>query len=1221
MSLRLKFSILLIAWLIIILALGASILYIFNSLDQSLDILERSAVEHRLYQEMGTSVNVFFKNIKDWSVTGDNNSKKQAKEKLSALFKKSTELKETAGNREALKRIEKDLAHIQATTKIILDAESPKDNKEAAKEILRIEARKERILLEIEFVQSENIRRVSEIAAKGTDIKKNLRFYLSSLLAFGIIASLSLILLIRRVISNPFNDLMEATEKIGKGEFSYRIDSKRTDEIGIISNRFDEMVEKLQTSVNAEAQSYAAAKNQLLKLTVLYDLATTMASTVNLDELLKMIAAEISKLLNARVCIIRLFEENNLNIKSFYNKTNEQFDIPAENSIAEQVIKEKKPILIDLNNMSALCMPLYITGNIIGTLGLYDKTDSEGNKISFTDDNIETSIAFSSMAALAIEKAKLYDNLRKNEELALEAKKKKDILFDSVQGGIVTLNKDYIITSANKFMEHWTGIKTDEVIGKNAVDIFHKQGGICPHCVSKVTFETGQTNSITLSKEGDFAELTSYPIKDENDNVIESVVFIQDITDRILYHEEILSLYKEVAHTKDYLESFINNSADAIITSDLNGIIISWNPSAEKIYGFSEIEAVGEFLPFALPHTINTEKEYIERIKHRDILRNIETIRQKKDGSIIEVSLTLSPIKNTSGEIIGISGISRDISEKKRVETELIRRNQELSRLSFISSAMRETLQLEKLLRMVLTAATMSDGLGFNRAMLFLIDEKKDMIKGVMGVGPANHEEAWKIWEELSVKKRTLNEIMADIEKSPLKKDSYFDKLSRGIEISLKEKTILTKTVLEKTAFNITDVKQEKLSDIALIQQLGTHAYATVPLISKGRVIGVLWADNFFTNQLISDEDMNFLKGFSNQVASAIENARLFEQISRAEAELENIFRSISDMIFITDKEYTIKKINEAVVERIGKPVNEILGKKCYEIFHKMKEPWVECPHHKSVENKKSYIEEVKDDNLGGTFLTSNSPLFDSEGEFIGTVHVVRDVTELNNLREKLVSTQRMAALGEVAAKVAHEIRNPLVSVGGFARRLEKKLDGNLKEYAEIIAKEVGRLEDILKEILGFVKDIRIFKQEVNLNNLIDDIINLINVEIKEKNIVLVKELSNVPSVNVDIDRVREALLNIFNNAIQVLSINGRITVKTYTKGDYVVIAVEDTGPGIEDKDLPFIFVPFYTTKASGTGLGLAITNRIVEEHKGKIEVNSIIGKGTTFRVSFPKKQ
>ncbi|MEK7741725.1 MAG: PAS domain S-box protein, partial [Nitrospirota bacterium] len=396
-----------------------------------------------------------------------------------------------------------------------------------------------------------------------------------------------------------------------------------------------------------------------------------------------------------------------------------------------------------------------------------------------------------------------------------------------------------------------------------------------------------------------YAELTSYPIKDDAGNVIECVVFIEDITDRVLYHEEILSLYKEVAQTKEYLESLIENSADAIVTSDLDGNITSWNYGAERTFGYTADEAAGKFLLFVPQFLVDAEKEYIGKIKSGETLKDIETLRQRKDGTIIEVSLTLSPIKDTAGEVIGISGITRDISERKRVEKELVRRNQELSRLFFISSAMRGTLELDRLLRMVLTAVTMSDGLGFNRSILFLIDEKKGTIKGAMGVGPASSDEAWKIWEKLSIEMKTLPDILHDIETGPLRKDSFLDRLSMGMEIPLDEKTILTRAVREKTAFNVPDVKEEPLADAVLIQQLGTQAYAVVPLISRDRVIGVLWVDNIFTRRLITDEDMKFLIGFSNQVASAVENARLFDQVARAEAELGNIFRSISDMVYI----------------------------------------------------------------------------------------------------------------------------------------------------------------------------------------------------------------------------------------------------------------------------------------------------------------------------------
>lgn len=797
-----------------------------------------------------------------------------------------------------------------------------------------------------------------------------------------------------------------------------------------------------------------------------------------------------------------------------------------------------------------------------------------------------------------------------------------EVLFENIRDGILILDRNYRIMTVNNAIQKWIERPAADLMDKDCVEVFHDKNWVCPHCAAKVTFETGDVNivtqKITHNESTRYAEISAYPIQDSAGAVIECVVFIQDITDRMLCHDDVLRLYNEVALTKDYLESIIENSADAIVSSDLNGIITSWNSGAERIYGFTKEEAMGKFLPFVPDFLIDPEWENNKRIITGEVLKRIETFRKRKDGSIISVSLTLSPIKTTAGDVIGISGISRDISEKKNVEKELVRRNQELSRLFFISSAMRGTLDLDRLLRMVLTAVTMGDGLGFNRAILFFVDEDKNVLRGTMGVGPASHEEAFHIWDRLSLEKKTLPDIMDDIEIGPLRKDSFFDRLSMGIEIPLTEDTIITKAVNEKKLFNIDDVEKEPLSDTVLIQQLGTQAYAAVPLISRNKVLGVLWVDNYFNRRPVTEEDMRFLTAFSNHVASAIENARLFERVKLAEQELENIFESISDMVYFVGRDYEVKNINKAVSNRLGKSSKDIIGKKCYEIFHGTKQPLSECPHQKTVEKREAFVEEVEDSYLGGTFITSSSPIFDISGEFIGTVNVVSDITELKNLRERVIKTDRMAALGEVAARVAHEIRNPLVSLGGFARRLEKKLDGNLKEYADIIAKEVGRLEGILNEILSFVKETRINKENVSSNNIIDEVISLIWSEIDDRDIILVKEYGEPIEIFVDPNRIKDALLNILTNAVQAVGSNGTISVKTYVRNGACIFEIKDTGPGIAEEDLTYIFDPFFTTKKSGTGLGLTITHRIIEEHNGSIEVESKPGAGSTFRVLIP---
>lgn len=799
-----------------------------------------------------------------------------------------------------------------------------------------------------------------------------------------------------------------------------------------------------------------------------------------------------------------------------------------------------------------------------------------------------------------------------------------ELIFTHIRDGVVILDRAFRILEANEALTRWTGQPVIQTVNRDAREIFHALGQICPHCVAQEVFETGEMAAATQKSLRDeapqYAELSAIPVKNERGEITHCVVFIQDVTDRMLCHDEVLRLYSEVTQTKDYLESIIENSADAIVTSDLNGIITSWNKGAERIYGFTKEEAIGKFLPFVPEFMIDPEWENNRKIRNGEVLRRVETFRKKKDGTIISVSVTLSPIKNAVGEIIGISGISRDISEKKNVEKELVRRNQELSRLFFISSAMRGTLDLDRLLRMVLTAVTMGDGLGFNRAILFLVDDKRNVLRGAMGVGPASYEEAFHIWERLSLEKKTLPDIMQEIDIGLMKKDSFFDQLSQSIEIPLSQETVLIRAIRERKQLNILDVREEPLTDTFLVQRLGTRAFAAVPLISRNRVIGVLWVDNYFNNRPISDEDMNFLIAFSNHVASAIENARLFERVKLAEQELENIFESISDMVYFVTEDYVIKNINPAVSRRIGKPTQEIIGKKCYEIFHGMDGPWSACPHQRAVEQREPCVKEFEDHFLGGTFIMSCSPILDEAGKFVGTVNILSDVTELKNLRERVIKTDRLAALGEVAARVAHEIRNPLVSLGGFARRLEKQLNGNLKEYADIIAKEVERLETILNEILSFVKETRVRKVIVGAQKLMEEVVSLIRSEMNDRGISLVTDFGDPIELFVDPNRVKDALLNIVRNAVQAVEGGGAVSLRIYRKDLDCIMEISDTGPGISREHLPFIFDPFFTTKKEGTGLGLAVTHRIIEEHDGRIEVESGEGKGSTFRVLIPIK-
>jgi signal transduction histidine kinase len=160
-----------------------------------------------------------------------------------------------------------------------------------------------------------------------------------------------------------------------------------------------------------------------------------------------------------------------------------------------------------------------------------------------------------------------------------------------------------------------------------------------------------------------------------------------------------------------------------------------------------------------------------------------------------------------------------------------------------------------------------------------------------------------------------------------------------------------------------------------------------------------------------------------------------------------------------------------------------------------------------------------------------------------------------------------------------------------------------------------------LKEILGFVKEARLSKETVNLNLHVDDVLRLMASDIEERGIVLVRDYGAIPDIYVDPNRLKEAIVNIISNAIQSITGSGSIYIRTYRKKNDAVLEIRDSGKGIPESDLAFIFNPFFTTKLTGTGLGLAITHRIIQEHNGRIEVESEVDKGTVFKVFIPIKE
>ncbi len=236
-------------------------------------------------------------------------------------------------------------------------------------------------------------------------------------------------------------------------------------------------------------------------------------------------------------------------------------------------------------------------------------------------------------------------------------------------------------------------------------------------------------------------------------------------------------------------------------------------------------------------------------------------------------------------------------------------------------------------------------------------------------------------------------------------------------------------------------------------------------------------------------------------------------------------------------------------------------------------------------------------------------------------------IEELRYVQGKLIQAEKLSALGRLTADVAHEIRNPLTSIGGFARRLDKKLvPGSIqKEYSEIVISEVDRLEKILRDVLTFSRKAALHMEYQDINDPAKDAVFTFSGICTEQSINIEQKLNtSLPAVLIDREQVRQAVDNLLSNAIDAMPGGGTLTIKTSMDNlyhvDYVAIEVSDTGTGIPKEKINMIFEPFYTTKeiGIGTGLGLSICKKIIDEHNGLIRAENLEGKGTSFKMIFP---
>ena len=352
--------------------------------------------------------------------------------------------------------------------------------------------------------------------------------------------------------------------------------------------------------------------------------------------------------------------------------------------------------------------------------------------------------------------------------------------------------------------------------------------------------------------------------------------------------------------------------------------------------------------------------------------------------------------------------------------------------------------------------------------------------------------------------------------------------------------------------------------------------------------------------------------------------ARERRDIVKSKQQLQAIFDGITDGLIIVDRDFRIVAVNRTEAAFLGKEPKEIVGRPCYEVYCRGGKACELCPAHETFETGQpalvSRLELTTGYHRKGVDVYT-FPVKDENGETIQAIQYIKDVTDRLKLQRQLREVEQLTGIGQMAANVAHEIRNPLIAVGGFARQLHDNLspDDPNREFTSIILEEVTRLEQILREQLTLEKHLQPAFRPVDINQIIRDVRKLLSHGILSSQVRLQGDLADgLPITMGDANQLKQAFLNIMNNAIQSMEEGGEVRVSTFQQGQWIVVRIADNGPGIPEEVMGKLFVPFFTTRKSGSGLGLAVTRRIVENHGGEIDVESEIGKGTAFEVRIP---
>jgi len=392
-----------------------------------------------------------------------------------------------------------------------------------------------------------------------------------------------------------------------------------------------------------------------------------------------------------------------------------------------------------------------------------------------------------------------------------------------------------------------------------------------------------------------------------------------------------------------------------------------------------------------------------------------------------------------------------------------------------------------------------------------------------------------------------------------------------------------------------------------------------IPLMSQKKVVGLLYVTNDGAFS-IGQESRDLLLAIGHQLGVSIQNAMLFDSVERAKCELEIGFDAIQHSIFLVDRRMRIYRVNRTSEMVYGK---DLVGQKYTRVIYQTEQPHLECPIWACLWGAQPVRREGPHPRWGGYYHYYAFPVFNVSGELERVVYYEKDATEARKLEQRLQQTERLKALGTLAAGIAHEIRNPLATINFNTQMLQRELALNpaQQEMFDDVFQQIRKMDRIIQQVLHFARPREPQFLPYSLNEVVSHCLDMSKMYLIKAEVTVTTNLAEgLPPLIMDFNQICQVLMNLIINSIEAMPDGGSLKLETSRQDEpsALVLQISDSGGGILEEDKGRVFDPFFTRKPEGTGMGLSISRQILEKHGALIELESFPGHGTLFRLIFP---